>query len=257
MKVIFCILLGFLNLQGIAFAQDSVITHADTVGISRLKLTSQTHRALNLGAPALLLSYGFISLDETPVRRLDEYIQHKVLEGNPSFSTHLDNHLRHAPVLAVYVLNVFGIKGKNNLLDRTAIFLFSNMIMSRSVDFLKDKTRKQRPSGGDYRSFPSGHASIAFAAAEFMRLEYEHLSPWYAYAAYSAAAATGALRMLNNEHWFSDVIAGAGAGIISTRIAYIVYPWLKKKIAGKKEMKFYAAPISENGYLGLSFAAPL
>src|SRR5690349_22769192 len=44
---------------------------------------------------------------------------------------------------------------------------------------------------------------------------------------YAVAAATGYLRMYNNKHWFSDVMAGAGIGIASTKIAYWLYPALK------------------------------
>ena len=47
----------------------------------------------------------------------------------------------------------------------------------------------------------------------------------------------GFLRMYNNKHWLSDVVAGAGIGIMSTKIAYWIYPVIKRKlfidIAGK------------------------
>jgi membrane-associated phospholipid phosphatase len=44
------------------------------------------------------------------------------------------------------------------------------------------------------------------------------------------ATATGFLRMYNDKHWFSDVMAGAGIGILSTKIAYWLYPLLKNVI---------------------------
>jgi membrane-associated phospholipid phosphatase len=47
---------------------------------------------------------------------------------------------------------------------------------------------------------------------------------------YGIAAATGGLRMLKNKHWLSDVVAGAGVGILSTEVAYTIYPWIQKKI---------------------------
>ncbi|RYG38380.1 MAG: phosphatase PAP2 family protein, partial [Chitinophagaceae bacterium] len=37
------------------------------------------------------------------------------------------------------------------------------------------------------------------------------------------AAGTGAYRMLNNKHWFSDVLAGAGIGIASADLVYWFY----------------------------------
>jgi hypothetical protein len=39
--------------------------------------------------------------------------------------------------------------------------------------------------------------------------------------AYTIATSVGALRMLNNKHWQSDVFAGAGIGILSAHAAYL------------------------------------
>ena len=45
-------------------------------------------------------------------------------------------------------------------------------------------------------------------------------SPWYSVAGYGVATATGVMRVLNNRHWISDVLSGAGIGIMSTELAY-------------------------------------
>ncbi|WP_370478359.1 hypothetical protein [Tamlana flava] len=36
--------------------------------------------------------------------------------------------------------------------------------------------------------------------------------------------------MYNNRHWLTDIAAGAGIGILSTKIAYWTYPFLKRTI---------------------------
>jgi membrane-associated phospholipid phosphatase len=54
--------------------------------------------------------------------------------------------------------------------------------------------------------------------AEFMHQEYKDQSVWYSIAGYTAATATGVLRMYNVRHWFSDVVAGAGIGILGTKL---------------------------------------
>jgi len=129
--------------------------------------------------------------------------------------------------------------------------------MGLSVNYLKGATNKLRPSGANSRSFPSGHTATAFVGAEFMRQEFSESSPWYGYVGYSMATATGALRMMNDQHWLSDVLAGAGVGIISTRLTYLAYPWIKKKLIRNKEPNFIAVPVVQGNIVGFSLMAPL
>jgi len=90
-----------------------------------------------------------------------------------------------------------------------------------------------------------------------MRQELGDQSPWYGYISYSMATATGALRMMNNQHWLSDVLAGAGVGILSTKFTYLAYPWIKKKIIKDRNLNFVAVPLVQNHSLGFSLVAPL
>ena len=72
----------------------------------------------------------------------------------------------------------------------------------------------QRPNGGG-QSFPSGHASVSFSAAEFMRKRYG----WeYGVPAYAAASFVAYSRVESREHHPQDVVAGAGIGILSSYI---------------------------------------
>ncbi|MDQ6886139.1 MAG: phosphatase PAP2 family protein [Gemmatimonadota bacterium] len=70
-----------------------------------------------------------------------------------------------------------------------------------------------------YRSFPSGHTLIAFAAAAAVTQETSEFWPhstWYvAPAMYGGATLVGLSRMYNNKHWASDVIMGAAIGTFS------------------------------------------
>lgn len=87
-----------------------------------------------------------------------------------------------------------------------------------------------RPDTGQPTSMPSGHTAQAFAAATFMAREYGHRSVWYSIGAYSAATGVGVMRILNDRHWVSDVLVGAGVGILSTNLAYLThhYRWGQK-----------------------------
>lgn len=72
-------------------------------------------------------------------------------------------------------------------------------------------------AGGDqYRSFPSGHALAAFAAAAAVSSETSGWWPntrWiFGPALFGGATLTAVSRMYDNKHWASDVIVGAGLG---------------------------------------------
>ena len=70
-------------------------------------------------------------------------------------------------------------------------------------------------------SFPSGHTSAAFAGATVLAMELSKAHPshskWITFGMYGAATAIGLSRMYENEHWASDVFAGAAVGTLSGR----------------------------------------
>jgi membrane-associated phospholipid phosphatase len=79
---------------------------------------------------------------------------------------------------------------------------------------LKYTVHEERPNGGQH-SFPSGHTSISFSSAEFLRKRYG----WeYGMPAYLAATFVAYSRVEAEEHHLQDVIAGAAIGVISSYI---------------------------------------
>ena len=58
-------------------------------------------------------------------------------------------------------------------------------------------------------------------AAHMLHKEYGNVSPWISVGGYAVATATGATRMLNNKHWMSDILAGAGIGILAVEFGYL------------------------------------
>ena len=132
------------------------------------------------------------------------------------------------------------------------MYLMSNVFLNSTVYFIKNTSHQQRPDGSSYTSFPSGHTAEAFASAEFLRQEYKDVSPWYGVAGYAAATATGLLRIYNNKHWMSDVVAGAGIGIASTKLAYWLYPSIKRKFFHDKNVNTMFMPYYQNNTVGLS-----
>ena len=73
-----------------------------------------------------------------------------------------------------------------------------------------------RKGGDHYRSFPSGHSAMGFAAAAAVTSETSKWWPkstWYiAPVMYGGATLIAASRMYNNKHWSSDVVMGAAIG---------------------------------------------
>ncbi|MGH7718512.1 MAG: phosphatase PAP2 family protein [Gemmatimonadaceae bacterium] len=70
-----------------------------------------------------------------------------------------------------------------------------------------------------YRSFPSGHSLIAFAAATVVVRETHQWWPessWYiAPVMYGGAMLVGLSRMYDNKHWASDVLMGGALGVFT------------------------------------------
>jgi membrane-associated phospholipid phosphatase len=204
--------------------------------------------------PTIFIGYGLVSLTgKNPVRDLDLTTKNELQEDYPLFAAHADDYLQFAPAAAVYGLHIAGIKGKHSLADATGLYILSEAIMNGTVSGLKSWTHRLRPNGSGFNSFPSGHTANAFASAEFLNQEYKGTHPWIGYAGYTVAAATGMLRMYNNKHWLSDVVAGAGFGILSTKISYLVYPKLKHLILGKGSSNYNLVPSYQQHSLRFSF----
>ncbi|MFM9909228.1 MAG: phosphatase PAP2 family protein [Chitinophagaceae bacterium] len=240
--------------------QTTVVTQSDSIPQKQKlnpftafdKIKEQNKRMKSLIIPAGLITYGFIALENDGLKKLDNNTKLEIREDHPTFVSKLDNYLQFAPAVAVYGLNAFGIKGKNNFRDRSMIYLMSNIILNTTVFSVKKLTHQLRPDGSAYTSFPSGHTAEAFASAEFMRQEYKDVSPWYGIAGYAAATTTGVLRLYNNKHWVSDVVAGAGFGILSTKLAYWIYPSIKRKFFKDKPMNAMVMPYYQSGGGGLA-----
>lgn len=201
--------------------------------------------------PTVLIAYGAISLGNNPIKDLDLSTQAELSEDHPRFAAHVDDYIQYSPLVAVYGLHALGIKNKHTVLDQTAMAFISIGITTAFVTTLKNQTHRLRPNGAGYNSFPSGHTATAFASAEILNQEFKDQSPWYGYAGYTVATATGVLRMYNNKHWLSDVVAGAGVGILSTKLSYLIYPKLKH-LLGAKQTNLLLVPAYQNGTVGFT-----
>lgn len=198
------------------------------------------------------ITYGFVALNNNALRRFDSYIHRKINMDHHSFHTNADDYLRYVPAAAVFGLDVLGVKGKNTFTDQAGIFVIATIFNNVSLGILKRTSNRERPNRLNDYSFPSGHSANAFANAEFLSQEYGDQSVWYTISGYGVATTTSVLRLYKDYHWFSDVIAGAGFGVLSTKFAYLIYPSVKRMIFKKKKSNLVFLPVYQNG--GPAFA---
>lgn len=160
-------------------------------------------------------------------------IEKAVYDGfNPSRKmTSIDDYTQYVPAAAVFAMDAAGMKGKYKPQQQLFLYALGNVTATVIVQPMKRIIGRARPNKSDFHSFPSGHTSTAFVAAEFLHQEYGHYSPWISIAGYATAATTGYLRMYNNEHWLGDVLAGAAIGMASTKFIY----WMNGKMREKKK----------------------
>lgn len=229
MRKIFFLLLLYIPIFSIA-QQNADTSLPGKSNPSAIEIQKAHQKAYPYIASAAAVTYGFLSLGNNSVRKLDVSTKTELQEDHSGFHTKLDNYLQYSPAVAVYAINALGIKGENNFRDRTFIYAMTTIISSAVVISLKSITKEERPDGSANNSFPSGHTTTAFAAAAFLAHEYRNVSPWYGIAGYAVATTTGVLRLYNNKHWIGDVVAGAGFGYLSTQLAYKLYPVIKRKL---------------------------
>jgi membrane-associated phospholipid phosphatase len=91
---------------------------------------------------------------------------------------------------------------------------------------LKAVVNEERPDHSDNKSFPSGHAAMAFAAARSIDKEFRKDSPWISVAGYAAATAIGVERVVSDRHHWYDVLAGAALGFGSAELTW----WVSDKL---------------------------
>ncbi len=139
------------------------------------------------------------------------------------FKTSIDNYTQFAPYMLAGGLKLAGVKGRSDWPRFVVSTILSNAVMATAVNATKYSVKEMRPDNSTRNSFPSGHTATAFVAATVLHKEYGLTrSPWYSVGGYAVATATGVMRVLNNRHWISDVMAGAGIGIMSTELGYFI-----------------------------------
>jgi len=151
-------------------------------------------------------------------------------ENMPHFRTHIDDYMQYAPIIAGYGCLAAGSQTNGWLYTKEV--LMNEAIMSISVYSVKHLSKVPSIVNGSYNAFPSGHTAQAFSAATLFNDNFAQGKLWLKCLTYGSASAVGVLRVLNERHWSSDVVAGVGFGILSAKISeWIFAPHYYKKHA--------------------------
>lgn len=209
-------LLSFVGLGAWAQLPDSVDLSAGGAFRERIDRHTSTkaYRMLFIGGPLIVGGVVMQAYDSDFRRLRNGYSR--------SFRHDYDDYLQYAPAGAMLALKACGVKSRSSWGRMLVSDAFSTGLMAIGVNSLKYSCRVMRPDGSSRNSFPSGHTATAFMTATMLHKEYGHRSPWYSIGGYTVATLTGVTRQLNNRHWMSDIMVGAGIGILATELGYFL-----------------------------------
>ena len=207
--------------------------------------------------PTTLISYGVLAQF---VPALDDF-DLSIREGFSSFNQNkckIDDYIQYLPTFAFAGLGTLGVETDYRFVDRLCVGAIAYTLVGATVLTTKQLTGIERPDGSANNSFPSGHTAFSFVGADLVYMAYKDSSPIYGIAAYACATTVGFLRMYNNRHWFSDVVCGAGVGILASRLSFLAFDKIKQCIGNRKnkDLSFNGgfAPFVYDNKIGLSLS---
>ena len=160
-------------------------------------------------------------------------------------------------------LGAYGFLFKNKKMQTTTLLALQSYITGAAVEnVLKFLSGRQRPYAfnsnqveaeptfrGPFSkiydaegnrlngAFPSGHTTVAFAAATVYAMEYKD-KPWVPVLCYTSASLIGLSRITENKHWATDVLVGAALGYLTGRQVVNNYHRYAKLKAPRQQKNF-------------------
>ncbi|GHT52936.1 phospholipid phosphatase [Bacteroidia bacterium] len=212
-------------------------------------------KVIDIAIPAAMITYGIISIESDALKKLDYNIRNELVENNYLWRNSWDDYFQFSPAALAFGMKLGGMESKHQLPDMCILYALSNALELGVVVTTKQLTGRKRPDDSNAHSFPSGHTATAFVAAEFLHQEYGDKSAWISVAGYGMATLIGTSRVFRNKHWLGDVVAGAGVGILSTKIIYWIYPSIKNSFLKKdRKHQTFVCPSYNNGSLGVTLS---
>ena len=177
---------------------------------------SSAFRPRELIAPGVLMTSGLaircFAHETFDVKVQEAAQQWRARSGEVPYYNVVFKYIPALPLVMDAGLGLLGVPAEHSFLDRGIEGVLALGIVSGTALAMKGVIDTPRPDSRDNDAFPSGHCCVAFVGAELVRLEYGW--GWGA-GAYAVATTVAVLRIYHNRHWLSDLLMGAGMGILS------------------------------------------
>ena len=198
----------------------------DTIAYPK-ETTTHYLKPTALIVPGTFLIYTGLKPFISGIGRLDDTIYTHIKTNHPGFHTNAEDYLMWAPSASIYLLDALKVKTKHSfkehlLLDAGSIIItggigYAMRLVSHHIDAYETYGTK----------FPSGHTANAFRGAELLHQELKDNNKLISYSGYVVATAVGVLRIYNKDHLLTQVLTGAGLGILSTKLTYWIFDKVK------------------------------
>lgn len=182
-----------------------------------------------LTAGSIVLSAGALYLADEEISDFFRRNQNGVADALTDWSIKYAEYGRIVPGLGISIVGGYLLKNEK-LMNTGLLSLKSLVLASAATQSLKMVSGRARPNaelGNEFwqddelydelDSFPSGHTTVLWSIAPIIASQYRD-RPWTPYSAYLIAIVGSLSRIYTNEHWASDVLAGAVIGYTSARL---------------------------------------
>ncbi len=227
-KAIFLFLL--VNLSGLSYGQTSFkygSISSDSIHINYNEPAKIKWPGFVI--PGLLMGYGSLKVTVNKINNIDVNTRNSIYKYYPNFKTGSDNYLMWVPSASIYVMDAAKIKVSHSFKEHIWIDACSILIAGGTGAAIRAVTKNSSINGEKYIQFPSGHTTNAFRGAEIVHQELKQTNQLLSYSGYLIASGVGLLRLYNKDHLVTEVFGGAGLGIISTKLTYLLLNKLPKK----------------------------
>ena len=192
--------------------------------------TARYWRAPAFLFPGVCFLYGGLKPLSTGIRQLDDSLYTRMLTREAGFHVNAEDYLMWTPSAAIYALDALHVKTRHTFAQHLLLDAGS-ILVTGGAGLVMRRISRQIPAYSAYPTkFPSGHTANAFRSAELFHQELRFTHPVLSYGGYVVAGTVGVLRLYNKDHLLSEVLTGAGLGILSTKFTY----WLFGKITCRK-----------------------